>query len=299
MKLALQKQKSDIAAYAKVLLYPGGFVDICASNKPDFKPGGWEAAEDWSRPARRLGEQHPEGERPDPEEENSGDNSETNLDRSMRRARAMVRRLALANEFKYFVTLTLDASKVDRYDPKAIIRKLNSWANNQVERKGLCYVLVPEAHKDGAWHFHGFFNDALPMVDSGTIKIAGSKKPRKPRSKAERERWLNEGGHIVYNCPAWSMGFSTAMELWGDYRQAVAYVCKYIGKDSQRPAGRWYYSGGGLAKPETFYADMTAQEASEQFGKMAYQVIVPGRTLAIINGFNLEGGNFDGMELEF
>ena len=85
----------------------------------------------------------------------------------MRRARAKVRRLALSNDFRWFVTLTLDPQKVDRYDPAAVVRKLNQWCSNQVKRKGLCYILVPERHKDGALHFHGFFNDALEAVDSG------------------------------------------------------------------------------------------------------------------------------------
>ena len=39
--------------------------------------------------------------------------------RSMRRARSKLRRLALANDFQYFVTLTLDGSKIDRYDGAA------------------------------------------------------------------------------------------------------------------------------------------------------------------------------------
>lgn len=91
--------------------------------------------------------------------------------------------------------------KVDRYDASAVTRKLNSWLDNQVRRKGLAYVLVAERHKDGAVHFHGFFNDALPVVDSGTLSIGGGK-PRKPRSARERARWLEQGAHVVYNLPA-------------------------------------------------------------------------------------------------
>lgn len=37
-----------------------------------------------------------------------------------------------ANPFTHFVTLTLDASRVDRYDMAAITRKLNAWLSNQV-----------------------------------------------------------------------------------------------------------------------------------------------------------------------
>ena len=79
------------------------------------------------------------------------------------------------------VTLTLDQTQVDRYDMAAITRKLNAWLSNQVQRRGLIYVLVPERHKDGAIHFHGFFNDVLDRVDSGTMIPPGGGKPRKPR----------------------------------------------------------------------------------------------------------------------
>lgn len=64
-----------------------------------------------------------------------------------------MRRLALANDFRWFVTLTLAPDKVDRYDAGEVVRKLSQWCNNQVKRRGLKYVLVPERHKDGALHF--------------------------------------------------------------------------------------------------------------------------------------------------
>lgn len=130
-------------------------------------------------------------------------------ERSMRRARAKVRRLALANSFRWFVTLTLDPQKVDRYDPAAVVRKLNQWCSNQVKRRGLRYILVPERHKDGALHFHGFFSDSLEAVPSGHT---------------------DKQGHEIFNLPGWNLGFTAAIEVYGDYAGAVAYVCKYIGK---------------------------------------------------------------------
>lgn len=172
--------------------------------------------------------------------------------RSKRRARAAVADIALSNEFKYFVTLTLDKMKVNRYDEKEVVKKLNNWLDNNVRRKGLAYVLVPERHKDGAIHFHGFFNDALPVVDSGTLDV-GKGKPKKPRSLAQRLRMINEGAHVVYNLPNWALGFSTAIELYGHYPAAVGYVCKYISKAPDKVGGRWYYSGGSLCRPEVTY----------------------------------------------
>ena len=106
----------------------------------------------------------------------------------------------------------------------AITRKLSVWADNQVRRKGLCYILVPELHKDGAVHYHGIFNAALPVTDSGTISRSGKKRPQRPRSRAERARWLSDGGHVVYNLPSWTLGFTTAIELYGGRDKAI-FLC--------------------------------------------------------------------------
>ena len=262
--------------YAKIYRYPCGIIDIVASSSPDFVPEGWEAAEDYGKPERRKPKL--------PLERDKDGASAEDLERSMRRARAKVRRLALANDFKWFVTLTLDAAKINRFDAAEVVKKLGQWCDNQVRRRGLRYVLVPERHQDGALHFHGFFNDALEAVDSGTLKVPGSKKPRKPRSKAQRAEWLAAGGQIVYNLPGWTLGFTTAIQVHGEYPAAVAYVCKYIGKQGEKPAGRWYYSGGDLAKPLVTYADIDAAELQREYGGRVWSTYVPGRTIAVLNG---------------
>lgn len=133
-----------------------------------------------------------------------------------------MRDLALANPFRFFVTLTFDKSKVDRWDDKEALRVTKNWLDNMVRRRGLAYVLVPERHKDGAIHFHGFFNGVLEGVDSG--------------HKTSR-------GQTIYNLPAWPWGFTTAMEVYGDYSAAVGYVCKYISKGHDKVGGRWYWHG--------------------------------------------------------
>lgn len=271
--------KSQIKHTAKVYTYPCGMQDIVASTSPDFGASGWEASEDYSRPGRYESEGAKERKCADPEREDR--------ERSMRRARAKVRRMALANEFKWFVTLTLDPAKVDSHDGAAVVKKLNAWCSNAVQRYGLRYILVPERHKKGGIHFHGFFNDCLPVVDSGTMKPPGGGKPRKPRSAAQREAWLAAGGRIVYNLPGWSLGFTTALELYGAYPAAVAYVCKYIGKDGEKPAGRWYYSGGDLQQPRVDYADISPAQLVEEYGKKVWTFAAPGRSVAVLNGLSV------------
>ena len=263
-----RKSKNEIKHYAKVLKYPCGLVDIMASTEPDFGPKGWEAAECYATPKPAGAKSDRRSRSDDSPERASPQALAEDVERSMRRARAKVRRIALSNDFRWFVTLTLDQTRIDRYDVGEVVRKLSQWCSNQVKRRGLRYILVPERHKDGALHFHGFFSDALEAVASGH---------------------RDKGGRMIYNLPQWTLGFTAAIELYGDYAGAVAYVCKYIGKQGDKPAGRWYYSGGDLREPETEYIDTVNAEAlKEVFGDRIWSTYVPGRTLTIVNGIKGE-----------
>ncbi len=261
--------EDNIRHNCRVKFYPNGGREVTISDRAIFREPGWELSDKYARDSGDGFRWWVDFE-PTPEVELSALQLERreaaelrrridNLERAKRRARVNVADLALSNDFFYFVTLTLDASKVDRYDVKEVTRKLNNWLDNHVRRSGLKYVLVAEYHKDKAIHFHGFFNDALEAVDSGTVSLPGGGKPKRPRSKAQRAAWLADGGHIVYNLPAWSLGFTTAIKLYGDRRGAVGYVCKYITKAQEKVGGRWYYSGGDLKRPsvELYNVDYT------------------------------------------
>ena len=146
-----------------------------------------------------------------------------------KRAKTKLRDLCRCNAFSIFFTLTLDGEKINRYDFPIVYKKLKNWLDNRVRRKGLKYVLVAEHHKDGAIHFHGLCNDVLPRSDSGH---------------------KDKAGRTVYSLPDWPLGFSTAVQVDGDYRRVCNYVSKYITKGAVKVGGRWYYSGGELARPE-------------------------------------------------
>lgn len=237
-------------------LYPDGGQRWLVSDRAIFRERGWE--ED------RRHDPAPEAEGPEAPDDPA--RAAENIERSKRRARAAVYDLGRCSALEYFVTLTTDQTKVDRFDDLAVFKKLHKWLDNNVQRHGLTYVLVPEYHKNGALHFHAFFNGALPAVDSGTIKLPGEKRPRRPRSAAERARWLANGGHIVYNLPAWHLGFTTAIKLYGDRSAAVGYICKYITKSSAKIGGRWYYSGGDLRRPDVVICDRDFADAADAAG---------------------------------
>ncbi|MBQ9753064.1 MAG: hypothetical protein IJV81_09620 [Paludibacteraceae bacterium] len=244
----MSKTESELKHSAIVYTYPCGVVDIIHSSC-GFIESGWEAAAAKPQPQRRSREVGKVSEGQD-------------LQRSMRRARAKLRRLALANDFRWFVTLTLDPAKIDRNDGAAVARALGLWADNMVRRKGLKYILVPELHRKGGIHFHGFFNDAVRVTDSGH---------------------KDTGGHPIYNLPEWTLGFTTAIELYGDYPSAVGYVTKYIGKQELRPMGRWYYSGGALNEPSKTYADLDREELLVDFAGETVEFAIPKGKILVIH----------------
>lgn len=257
----------EVSYTGRIKRFPGGLIEYMACDSAVFRASGWEER----GPERSRGKRDRGGE---------GDTA-----RAVRRARTAVRDIALANPMGYFVTLTLDPARCNRYDIDDIVPRLNAWLSNQVQRRGLAYVLVPERHKDGAVHFHGFFNDALPLVDSGTISLPGAR-PRKPRSKAQRAEWIAQGGRVVYNIPGWSLGFSTAIGLYGEYSRAVGYVCKYVGKDmGGKIGGRWYYSGGALARPEVEYCDLDWRSLAEMPGAYEFTIDAAGTHFVVVRNF--------------
>lgn len=283
--------KSNVYSHGKRTEYPDGSYKLICCSRPVFRVPGWEDHyADQRRERNRLIDEH------------SIHNARTNRDlaelgwearakrapspeniqRAARRASARVRDLALCNDFAWFVTLTLDAQKIDRYDVSAITKKLRTWLDNKVRRQGLKYILVPERHKDGALHFHGFINEAPGLVPSGTWDVPGHKKPIRPRSSRQAAEWAalgpGMGYHEVFNWEAWPLGFSTAIRLYGEYRAAVGYVCKYIAKQTKdadgKIGGRWYYSGGELREPTITYPDYAAQDLL-QWTPDAYTFDIP------------------------
>lgn len=130
------------------------------------------------------------------------------LERSARRAKAQVMEYAACSDFDLFFTFTLAPDKIDRYDYKAAVKAFGQWADNRVRRRGLCYLAVPELHKDGAVHFHGLCNaEACKLQDSGHRDRAGRK---------------------VFHVTDWPCGFTTAVRLDGSQDAVAHYISKYI-----------------------------------------------------------------------
>ena len=280
----------NIRHNCRIKTYPDGSKTVMLADRAIFREPGWELASDrQALQERQRRAWVAEMERRDAATmdvgELSGYANERHLDaeaerradslaRAQRRAKTAVRDLAMCSGFRWFVTLTLSPEEIDRHDVAEITRRLNHWLDNHVRRNGLAYVLVPERHKDGAVHFHGLFNGAVltEQEAAGRAAYAGQGPAPLPPMLAVDSGHRDSGGHRIFNLPAWDLGFTTAVQLYGEQRQAVAYVCKYIGKqigadgNPGKVGGRWYYSGGALRRPAVSYADMGPDVYEEMDG---------------------------------
>lgn len=231
----------------------GEVVEILQCDNLIFNPLGIETVKKYSKKRKNV-------ENLDDVAENlEGQNNVSG--RAIRRAKKKLYDLCLCNDdLKYFVTLTLDKKEIDRYNYDIIVKKLNVWLDNAVRRKGLKYVLVPEQHKDGAYHFHGLINDNdLHFVDSGKIvQSAGEDKP-------------------IYNLVDWKYGFTTAIPISGDRDTVCKYIGKYITKQTENKiAGRYYYHGGDLKEPEYTYCNTYYEKLSGVGIELLYEFTPSG-----------------------
>ena len=87
-----------------------------------------------------------------------GSISDVKSENNISRAKSRVFELALCNEWDIFLTFTLDPKKYDRDDLKKFQKDLGQFIRDYNKKYNLCikYLLIPEEHKKGGWHLHGF-----------------------------------------------------------------------------------------------------------------------------------------------
>ena len=148
--------------------------------------------------------------------------------------------------WEYFITLTFDPEKVQRYDFSECMKKTRIWLNHQKARYApdLQYLFVPEQHEDGAWHIHGVIARVgnMQITDSGRVSING---------KAYKRISGNQNHHTIYNLSGWKFGYSTATKVM-DTHKVSTYITKYITKDlceSSKNRKR-YYRSQNISEPK-------------------------------------------------
>lgn len=161
------------------------------------------------------------------------------------RARHKIFDIALLNDWEYFCTFTFNDQIVNARDYQNSIEKVKRWTQNNVKRKGLKYLLVPELHPtSGRVHLHGL----LAYEFSPALQATGY------HDKASRP---------IYNLPSWSYGFSTIIRIDGNSQDRIAkYITKYITKDLDKITGNYYYAGGKDLKRECekYYINLNYDE---------------------------------------
>ena len=224
----------------KIKTYRDGNFTKIRCNRKIFKPVGYEKHDDNFNPQKFC--YCPMEKKPKSKKKKS---CEPRID-SLKRAKDKIFDMVFENDWKYFLTITFNGKDFDRTDPKEVIKKLGKWLNNQVNRKGLKYILVPEYHKNGGIHCHALINDCkLRFVDSGTRIIKGFNKPVSLET-IECNNLSLEGAKVVYNVSDWQYGFSTAIETYGEPSQLAFYVTKYITKDVKKIFGKFFWSSKNI-----------------------------------------------------
>ena len=176
-----------------------------------------------------------------------------NLSRSFRRTRSALYMYARQCNWEYFITLTYSPDKLEnRYDFSLCMKKVHTWINNCKKRKAenLLYLLVPEQHKDGAWHIHGLLCNTTGLTFTDSDK--------------------RYNGKIVYNLDDWKLGFSTATKVTDTYKVSN-YITKYITKDlcAITPGKQRYFVSKSIPKPKTFTALIDLDEVDSFIQEVA------------------------------
>ena len=161
------------------------------------------------------------------------------LDNHLVRAKNTINDIALANDFRYFFTLTF-SPKFDRFDLYQLLNKFRSHLRVMRDNSGksIKYLIVPEQHKDGAWHFHGFFsNDIEPFI------------------------YFNDYGYrSIYNMD--SLGFINIDVIQNKLRVS-SYVTKYVTKNMGSGIKKYrnsYFCSTGLNRGEVIYEKLYDNE---------------------------------------
>lgn len=168
---------------------------------------------------------------------------------SLSRTRRRIYEIAACNEWTWFFTGTLDGEKCDRNDLNGTFKRLSQFVRDYrktQEGARIVYMIVPEHHKDGAWHFHGLLQG---ISEAELYKF--SCKDDIPLKLKKRIA----DGEELFTWKGYEKRFGWATLTRVKSHAAVSkYVTKYITKDlqdsTQTNGAHLYYASKGLKKPE-------------------------------------------------
>lgn len=170
--------------------------------------------------------------------ERKGDVTADKLSQALSRAKSVIQQVAICNDWDYFFTCTLDPEKWNRFDIDVFRCKFPQWIRdyNKKHHLNIKYLIVPERHKDGAVHIHGFIRGLPEYCVSRFVPFVHPHK-------------LVEGAFFNWSDCSKKFGFCSLAPI----RDPIAvgfYVCKYLTKDLARDfigyGSHLYYCSLGL-----------------------------------------------------
>ena len=171
-------------------------------------------------------------------------NQEKSIRQAIKRTKDKIYGYIMANEWEYWATQTFSPKAIDRFNLDEIVRRYNQRLWNLRRRKypNLKWLIVPEQHKDGAWHLHAF------MIGIPADKVVYSGYDYFNKKKTFSRRIYNWVDMIDY-------GFNDYLYIGDcnplDRFRMANYVIKYITKElaQKRFNKKMYWSSQGLRKP--------------------------------------------------
>lgn len=180
------------------------------------------------------------------------------IQNSVKRTKDAIFDYSNATCWKWFCTFTFSQKCVERDNFCAVSKKMTSWLRNMRQRycPDMKYVLVPERHRDGSWHFHGLFADCDGF---NFVPALNNKEFYRGKLNKQYLKPLKRKGQQVYNLSNFKLGFTDCTEV-KDTKKVANYILKYITKELcvDTPGRKRYWCSQNLKKPseETFVTDI-------------------------------------------
>lgn len=238
----------DGAYNFRIIQYANGSVEIRKYSSPvnAIYEGETTIEPIYQKPKKREGQMEYNPFTDEVERLPTFEDSERSARKSLNRTKQNIYKYSRQANWEYFITLTFDGAKVDRYDFDVCMKKTYQWFNNQQKRyaPNIKYLYVPEQHKDGAWHIHGVICDIgeMKLIDSGRVAIG---------KKSYIRTTENANYPTIYNLSSWRFGYSTASKV-KDKHKVATYITKYLTKDlcESTFGKKRYYRSRNIPEPE-------------------------------------------------
>lgn len=119
------------------------------------------------------------------------------------RSRNMIRDISYNNQFKYFYTQTFDHNKYSVYNENLLhdefirgyLKDYIKYRNNRYN-SDMAYIIIPDVHKDGAYHYHGLVRGDWDLIKYSTDMPDFEKLPGYIRRKVLK----GEDVFIIHHC---------------------------------------------------------------------------------------------------